>query len=68
LVRKLEGKSPLGRPTYGCKDNITMDFTGYIFEGMDSICMARGREEWQALVSTVTIFRVPKIVGNFFTS
>jgi hypothetical protein len=45
LVGKPEGKRPLGRPIG--------------WDGVDSIDMAKDRDNWRALVSTVMNLRVP---------
>jgi len=58
LVRKTEGKRPLGRPRHRWEDNIKM----YIREvggGGDWMELAQDRDIWRALVNTVMNFRVP---------
>jgi hypothetical protein len=59
LVRKPEGKRPLGRPRRRWEDNIRMDFRGLEWGGMDWIDLALDRDQWRALVNTVMNLRVP---------
>ena len=63
LVRKPEGKRPLGRPRRRWEDNTKMDFqeVGGGFE--DWMELAQNRDRWWALVSTVMNLRVPKMRG-----
>ena len=63
LVRKPEGKRPLGRPRPRWEDNIMMDLqeVGGGFE--DWMELAQDRDRWRALVSTVMNFRVAKMRG-----
>jgi hypothetical protein len=46
LVRKPEGKRPLGSP-------IKMDLREIGWDGMDWIDLAQDRDQWRALVNTV---------------
>jgi hypothetical protein len=39
LVRKLEGKKPLGRPRRRWEDNLIMDLREVVWEGVDWICL-----------------------------
>ena len=59
LVGELEGKRPLGRPRRRWEDNIKMDLqeVGRGYE--DWMELAKDRERWRALVSTVMNFGVP---------
>jgi len=60
LVRKPEGKSPLGRPRRRWEDNITMDLLEVeMWVYMDWIGLAQDRDRWRALVSAVMNLRVP---------
>jgi hypothetical protein len=59
LVGKPEGKGPLGRPRRKGEDNIKMGFQEVGRWGMDWIGLARHRDMWRALVSTVMNIRVP---------
>jgi hypothetical protein len=59
LVRKPEGKKPMGKPRSRWEDNIKMDLQevgGRFGEWME---LVQDRERWRALVSTVMNFRVP---------
>ena len=58
LVRKPEGKRPLGRPRRRWKDNIKMDLQE-VGGGGDWLQLAQDMDRWQALVNKVTNFRVP---------
>ena len=56
---KHEGKRPLGRPRRSWEDNIKMDLQEVGKGGGDWMELAKDRDSWQALVSTVMNFRVP---------
>ena len=58
LVRKQEGKRPLGRPRRRWVDNIRMDFHEVGCGFMDWIGLARDRDRWRTLVSAVMNLRV----------
>jgi hypothetical protein len=58
LVRKPEGKRPLGRPRHRRENNIKMDF-----QEVDRIDLVQDRNRWWALVSVVMSVRVPKMWG-----
>jgi hypothetical protein len=68
LVRKAEGKRPLGRPKHTQEDVIRMDLRERGWEGVDWLCIADSRDQWLALVKTVINFLVPLTARNFFTS
>jgi len=68
LVRKSEGKRPLGRPRRRWEENIKMDLQKVGCGGMDWIEMAQDRDRWLALVNAVMNLRVPYNEGNFLTS
>ena len=53
LVRKPEGKRPLGRPRHRWDDNIKMDLQEVGCGGMDWIELAQDRDRWRALVNVV---------------
>jgi hypothetical protein len=53
LVRKPEGKRPLGRPRRSWVDNIKMDFREIEWFGIDWIDLAQDRDQWKALVNMV---------------
>ena len=59
LVRKPEGKRPLGRPRCRWEDNIKMDLEEMGRGYGDWMELAKYRDRWRALVSTVMNFRVP---------
>ena len=58
LVRKPEGKRPLGRPRRRWEDNIKMDLWE-VGGGGDWMQLAQDRDRWRALVNAVMNFRVP---------
>jgi hypothetical protein len=59
LVRKLEGKRPLGRPRLRLEDNIRMDIQEVGYGGMDWILLAYDRDRWRALVNAALNLWVP---------
>jgi len=59
LVGKPERKRPLGRPRRRCVDNIRMGLQEVGYGYMDWIGLAKGRERWRTLVSTVMNILVP---------
>jgi len=61
LVRKPEGKRPLGRPRRRWEDNIKMDLQEVGGGCGDRMELAQDRDRWRVLVSTVMNLRVPKI-------
>jgi hypothetical protein len=48
-----EGKKPLGRSRRRWEDNVKMDLTATVMEGVDWIHLAQDRDRWRALVNTV---------------
>jgi hypothetical protein len=54
LVGKPEGKRPLGRPRCRWVDNIKIDLREIRWDGVDQIDLAQVRDQWRALVNTVT--------------
>ena len=58
LVGKPEGKRPLGRPRRRWEDNIKMDLQEVGKGYGDWMELAKDRDGWWALVSTVMNFRV----------
>ena len=67
LVRKPEGRRPLGRPRRRWVD-IRMDLQDVGCGYMGSIGLAQDRDRWRKLVSAVMNFRLPWNAGNFLTS
>jgi hypothetical protein len=59
LVRKPEGKRPLGRPRRKWMDNIEMDLLEIGLNVVNWIGLAQGRCSWRALVNSVMNLRVP---------
>jgi hypothetical protein len=59
LVRKLEGKKPLGRPRRRWEDNIKMVLQEVGCGGMDWIELAQDRGRWRTLVNAVINLRFP---------
>ena len=63
LVGKPEGKRPFGRSRRRSEYNIKMDLQEVGGGCGDWMELARDRERWRALVSTVRNLRVPKMQG-----
>jgi hypothetical protein len=63
LVEKPEGKRPLGRPRRRWEDDIKMDLKEVGASCGDWLVLAKDRDGWQALVSTVMKLRDPKMRG-----
>jgi hypothetical protein len=59
LVRRPEGRRPLGRPRRRWDDNIKMDLREIGFGDVDWIHLAQDRDKWWAVVNTVMNLRVP---------
>jgi hypothetical protein len=59
LVRKPEGKGPLGRPRRRWMDNIRMDLGDVRWGDVDWIGLAKDRNRWRAVVNSVLNLRVP---------
>jgi hypothetical protein len=56
---KPEGKRPLGRPRHRWAYNIRMDLGGMGWDGVDSMDVAQDRDQWRALVNTLSNLGVP---------
>jgi hypothetical protein len=59
LVRKPEGKRPLGRPRRRWIDNIEIDLLEIRVGVVNWIGLAQDRYRWRALVNSVMNLRVP---------
>jgi len=59
LVRKPEGKRPLGRPRRRWEDNIKIDLQDVGCGGMDWIELAQDRDRWRAVVNVAMNLQVP---------
>jgi len=68
LVRKPEGKRPLGRLRHKWENNIKMNLQEVGCGGIDCIAVAQDRDRWWALVSVVMNLHVSYNAGNFLTS
>jgi len=62
-ICKSEGKRPLGRHRRRWEDNIKMGLQEVGVGCEDWMELAKDRDRWRALVSTVMNFRVPKKRG-----
>jgi hypothetical protein len=58
LVRKPEGKKPLGRPRRRWEDNIKANLHEVGCGGVDCIELAKDRERWRVIVNAVMNLRV----------
>jgi hypothetical protein len=63
LVRKPEGKRPLGSSRHRWENNIKMDLQEVGGGFGDWMELAQDRDRWQVLLSTVRNLRVPKMRG-----
>jgi hypothetical protein len=59
LIRKLEGKRPLGRPRRRWEDNMRMDLKEIGWVGVDWIHLAQDRDHWWAFLNKVMNRRDP---------
>jgi hypothetical protein len=64
LVKKPEGKKPLGKRRGRWVDNINMDLGEIGWGCMDWTGLAQDRGQWRALVRAVVNFRVCKMLGS----
>jgi hypothetical protein len=65
LVRKPEGRRPLGRPRRRWMDNIKKDLLEIGVNVVDWIVLAQDRYRWRSLVKAVMNLRVPLNAGNY---
>jgi hypothetical protein len=49
LVRKPEGKKPLGWPRHRWEDNIRMDLSEIGWEGVNRMHVTQNRDQWRTL-------------------
>jgi hypothetical protein len=59
LIRRPEGRRPLGKPRRRWEDKIKMDLREIGFGDMGWMHLAQDRDRWRALVNTVMNLRVP---------
>jgi hypothetical protein len=59
LLRKPEGRRPLGRPRRRWLDNIRISLAEVGWGDVDWIGLAQNRDRWRVLVNSVLNFRVP---------
>jgi hypothetical protein len=59
LVRKPDGKRPLGRPRHRWEDNIRIDLREIGWECVDWMHLTQDMDQWQAVVNTVMNLQVP---------
>jgi hypothetical protein len=67
LVRKPEGKRPLGRPRCRWDNNTKMDLKEIVSEGVDWNVLAKDRNKWWTVFNAVMNLRVPQNAGNFLS-
>jgi hypothetical protein len=60
LVRKPERKRPFWRKGCTSRDNIKLDLTGRVCQGVDWIKVLQDRDQWRALANKAMNFRDPK--------
>ena len=58
LVKKVEGKRPVGRHNHRWEDNTEMDLKEVIWEGVSWINVTQNSDKWWAVVSTVMNIRI----------
>jgi hypothetical protein len=59
LVRKPEGKRPLGRPRHRWEDNIKIDLKKIAWGIIDWIHLEQDRDKWRALANMAMNLWVP---------
>jgi hypothetical protein len=68
MVRKSEGKRPVGRPRSRWEDNIRIDVRKTVWKVVDFLHLAQDMDKWPAFVNTVMDLLVPQKVRNFSTN
>jgi hypothetical protein len=68
LVRKPEGKRPLGKLSHRLKDNNKMDLQEVRCGGMEWIELAQDWDKWRTLINALTKLRFPYNAGKFLTN
>jgi hypothetical protein len=66
LVRRPEGKTPLGRHSRRWDDNIKLDLRDIRIDGANWIQLAPERVRWRDFLNTVMNLRVPLKKAGFF--
>jgi hypothetical protein len=61
LFEETEGKRPLGKCNCRCEDNIKNYLKEREWNGVDWICLAEDRDQWQGLVNVVMYFMFHKM-------
>jgi hypothetical protein len=59
LVKKRDGKRPMGRTMHRWEDNIKADLQEVGCGGIDWIELARDTDRWRAFVNAIMNIRVP---------
>jgi hypothetical protein len=59
LVGKPEGRTSFGRPRRRWEDNVRMDLSEIMWEGLDWIHLAQDTDQWWTLVKKVINLQVP---------
>jgi hypothetical protein len=65
---KPKEKRLLERPRHRWEDNIKMDLTEIVWDGVDWIYLVLAMNQWRTLADTVMNLRVPETLGKFLSS
>jgi hypothetical protein len=65
LVKKPDGKRPLGRPRRKWMDDFRLDLAEVRWRDVGWIGLAQVRNRWRALVNSVLNFGFHKMLGNY---